>query len=83
MELLHFTAIWCGPCKAMAPIVQEFLNENPDIIYTKIDVDENSAAALSNDVKSIPTFIVKDGSGEVFKRHTGALTKDKFKELFI
>ena len=82
MELLHFTANWCNPCKAMEPIIKEFLNENPDIIYTKIDVDLNFAAAKSNEIHSVPTFIVKDGSGEILNRHSGALTKDKFKDLF-
>ena len=40
MKLYHFTADWCNPCKKLAPILEEFLGENPNIDYIKIDVDD-------------------------------------------
>ena len=81
MELLHFTASWCNPCKAMEPIIVQFLEENPDIIYTKIDVDSNVDAARMNNVMSVPTFIIKTDSEEI-KRHTGAANLDQVNSWF-
>lgn len=82
MELLHFTATWCNPCKAMEPIITKFLEENPDIIYTKIDVDANFNTAKMHDVMSVPTFIVQNSSEEV-KRHTGTANLDQVNSWFI
>lgn len=66
----------------MEPIITKFLEENPDIIYTKIDVDSNSDAAKMNNVMSIPTFIIKQDSEEV-KRHTGVATFDQISSWFV
>ena len=81
MELLHFTADWCNPCKMMEPVIAKFLEENPDIIYTKIDVDKNTEPVKMNNVMSIPTFIAKHDS-ETSKRHTGAATIAELGNLF-
>ncbi len=40
-EILHFSAEWCGPCKMMVPIIGKYLESNPGVKYTKIDIDEN------------------------------------------
>lgn len=81
MQLLHFTASWCNPCKIMEPIIANFLNENPDILYTKIDVDNNIDAARMNNVMSVPTFIIKNGTEES-KRHVGAASADQVNSWF-
>lgn len=80
-KLLHFTADWCGPCKMMAPIINLFNEENPDIEYQKIDVDNEFELARKYDVMSVPTFIsIIDG--EVINRFTGAAPKAKVEALF-
>ena len=81
MELIHFTANWCNPCKTMEPIIKQFLEENPDIIYTKIDVDNNIDAVKMNGIMSVPTFIVKRDSEEV-KRHSGAANYNQVNSWF-
>jgi thiol-disulfide isomerase/thioredoxin len=80
-ELLHFTADWCQPCKKMAPMIDEFISNNPEIIYTKIDVDTDSAFVEEYEIRGVPTFIIKN-DGEVVNRHTGVATADKFATLF-
>ena len=79
---LNFWATWCGPCKTMAPIVEEIAEERTDIKVCKIDVDQEPELARQYRVMSIPTFLVfKDG--EVVKRDMGVMSKDELKGLIV
>ena len=72
--LLDFYAEWCGPCRMIAPIVEEIANERDDVIVGKINVDEQGELAQAYDVMSIPTLVVlKDG--KVANQATGARPK--------
>ena len=60
--LLDFWATWCGPCRMVAPIVEEIAAENPGITLGKINVDEEMELAMRFGITSIPTLVVmKDG----------------------
>ena len=78
--LLDFYADWCGPCRMVAPIVEEIAKENDDIIVGKVNVDSEHALASKFGIVSIPTLIVLKG-GEVVKRSVGAVPKEKILEL--
>jgi thioredoxin 1 len=80
-ELIHFTASWCQPCKAMAPMIAQFVIDNPDIAYTKVDVDESSELMKKYEVSGVPTFII-NMDGEQKARHTGLANPQKFLSLF-
>lgn len=80
-KLLHFTADWCGPCKKIKPIVEEFILENPDIEYVAIDVDVDFQKAEEFHVLSIPTLISMDGSA-MLSRWTGVADKTVVENLF-
>lgn len=56
--LLDFWAPWCGPCRMVAPIVDEIAEENEDILVGKINVDEQMELAVRYSVASIPTLVV-------------------------
>ena len=73
--LVDFWAEWCGPCKQIAPILEEISAEHGEnIAITKLDVDGNPDLAMKYNVMSIPTLLVfKDGEGE--KRLVGAKSK--------
>lgn len=72
--LVDFWAEWCGPCKMIAPILDEIASEHDNLKIAKVNVDENSAIAQRYQVMSIPTLLVfKDG--EVAKRMVGAKGK--------
>ena len=60
--LLDFWAVWCGPCKMIAPIVEAIAEEREDIVVGKVNVDDETELAASFGVASIPTVVlVKDG----------------------
>lgn len=60
--LVDFYADWCGPCKMIAPAIEEIANERTDITVGKVNIDESGAIAVKYGIASIPTLIVfKDG----------------------
>ena len=56
--LIDFWATWCGPCKMIAPIVEEIAAQRDDIVVGKIDVDQEMELAVQFGITSIPTLIV-------------------------
>ncbi len=61
--LLDFWASWCGPCKMIAPIIEEIAEEREDILVGKVNVDEEMELAIRFGVSSIPTLaLVKNGN---------------------
>lgn len=72
--LLDFYATWCGPCRMIAPIIEEIADERDDIVVGKINVDEEPALAEAFGIFSIPTLVVLK-NGEVASKATGARPK--------
>lgn len=63
LSVFDFYATWCGPCKAMAPLLGKLTEEYPKAAFYKIDVDENMELARELEVMAMPTFLLtKDGS---------------------
>ncbi len=76
--LVDFWAPWCGPCRSVAPIVEELANQYAGKIkVAKINVDESSDVAMKYQVTSIPTFILFK-NGQVADRVLGALPRSEF-----
>ena len=73
--VVDFWAEWCGPCKAIAPILTELSSElGEQVTIAKVNVDDNPDLAMRYNVMSIPTLLVFNG-GEVQKRLVGAKGK--------
>ncbi len=78
--LVDFYADWCGPCKMIAPILEEIAEENDDIEVVKVNVDDAGEVAQKFGVMNIPTLI-SFANGEVNKKTVGAAGKDALLEL--
>jgi thioredoxin 1 len=78
--LVDFYADWCGPCRMLAPTLEEFAKETADARVVKVDVDDHPGLAQRYGISSIPSLMVfKDG--QIAARHTGVVGKAGLKEL--
>ena len=78
--IVDFYAVWCGPCKMIAPILEEIAAEREDIKVCKINVDEEPELAARYQVVSIPSlFVIKDG--QVTNQSLGAKPKAQILEM--
>jgi len=78
--LVDFWAEWCGPCKLIAPIVEEMANEMPEVTFGKLNVDENQQSAQNLGITAIPTLVVYK-NGEIVEKIVGMLPKPQLKTL--
>ena len=79
-KLLYFSAAWCGPCKALGPTVQ--LLQAQGLNIQKVDVDQDQALSTQYGVRSVPTIIKIDASGNAGERLVGNQTADAIKALY-
>ncbi len=79
--LVDFTAAWCGPCRMLAPILEQLADEYAGKLKVgKVDIDSNPALAAQYGIRSIPTVMVFQG-GEKRAQHTGLVPREKLIEL--
>ena len=76
LSMVDFWAVWCGPCLAVAPIVEKLAEEyEGKVVIGKVDVDNNPEVALQYGIRSIPTILfIKDG--KVVDKQVGAVPKN-------
>ena len=79
--LLDFWASWCGPCRMVAPIVDEIAEERGDIKVGKVNVDEQPELASKFGVTSIPTLVVME-NGKIKNQTVGARPKNQIEAMF-
>ena len=77
--LVDFWAPWCGPCRIIAPHLEELDNERDDLTVVKLNVDENPQTAAKYGIMSIPTLILFK-NGQVAKQVVGALPKTRLQQ---
>ena len=72
--LVDFWAPWCGPCRVVAPVLEEIANERDDIRIVKLNVDDNQQTAAQFGILAIPTMVLFRNGAEA-KRIQGAMPK--------
>ena len=79
--LVDFWAVWCGPCKAIAPIIEEIANDfNGKVSVGKVDVDNNNQVAMKYGIRSIPTLLLFN-NGEVVDQVIGNVGKESIESM--
>jgi thioredoxin 1 len=78
-KVLYFTAPWCGPCKALGPIIEGLSGEIP---FEKINIDNDMDRAAQYSVRSVPTLIKIDSNGNAAGRLVGLARPDEIKTWY-
>lgn len=78
--LVDFYATWCGPCKMVAPIIEQVAAEHPELKVLKVDVDENGDIAMQYKVVSIPTMLYIE-KGEIVRSRLGYAPKPQIEQF--
>lgn len=78
--LVDFSAVWCGPCRAIAPIIDQLANELDWLKVGKMDIDESPVTAAKYEVRGVPTIMIfRDG--ESISQYVGLTSKKRLLDL--
>ncbi|MFA7637548.1 MAG: thioredoxin [Monoglobales bacterium] len=80
--LVDFWANWCGPCRMLAPAVEEFSHSTSDVVVGKVNVDDCPELASAYGISTIPTLILFK-NGEDVKRHSGIMSEKDLKHFAL
>ncbi len=80
--LVDFYADWCGPCRALSPVLEELAQETPDAKIVKVNVDESPQLAGQYGISSIPALLVFN-DGEITGQQVGLASKEQLKALLV
>ena len=78
--LVDCYATWCGPCRMLAPVIEEIEKERSDIKFYKLDVDNNPDTSIKYGIMSIPTLLLFE-NGELKNQSVGFKDKNELQEL--
>ena len=85
INVIRFTASWCSPCRALAPIMDEVKNEmqsNTEIRFSVIDIDADRTSASNYSIRSVPTVIIEN-NGVVVQQIVGVKSKSEYINAII
>lgn len=77
---VDFFATWCGPCKMLAPIIEQLADKHPEVKVVKVDVDQEPSLAMQYQVQSIPTLITFK-NGQPVQRQLGFMPLEALENM--
>lgn len=80
LVFVDFWAIWCGPCRAFGPTFEAASEENPDIVFGKVDIDANQDLASAAGIQAVPTLMIAK-QGQIIFKQAGALRAEDLDDL--
>ena len=78
--LVQYSAVWCGPCKTLTPRLENIEGDYKNVIFTKVDVDQNVDAAMELGIRSVPTVMIYDGE-KLINRSQGVQSDGFYKDI--
>lgn len=80
LVFVDFWATWCGPCRAFGPTFEAASEENPDIVFGKVDIDANQDLASAAGIQAVPTLMIAK-QGQIIFKQDGALRAEDLDDL--
>lgn len=80
LVFVDFWATWCGPCRAFGPTFEAASEENPDIVFGKVDIDANQDLARAAGIQAVPTLMIAK-QGQIIFKQAGALRAEDLDDL--
>ena len=80
LVFVDFWATWCGPCRAFGPTFEAASEENPDIVFGKVDIDANQDLASAAGIQAVPTLMIAK-QGQIIFKQAGALRAEDLDDL--
>lgn len=77
---VDFWATWCGPCKTFGPVFEKASEQNSDIVFAKVDIDQNQELASAADIQAVPTLMIAK-NGQIIFKQAGALRASDLDDL--
>ena len=80
LVFVDFWTTWCGPCRAFGPTFEAASEENPDIVFGKVDIDANQDLASAAGIQAVPTLMIAK-QGQIIFKQAGALRAEDLDDL--
>ena len=80
LRVMSFSADWCQPCQRMKPIINELAEEQPDVEFVSVNIEEDTDAVMKYQIRSVPTFVVEKDDQQIARIH-GTASKQTIEEL--
>ena len=80
ITVMRFTAPWCAPCKMLAPVLNDIMEQFPDVVFEMVDVDNNPDLAQHFNIRSVPTVLIVNTDEKILHTFIGVQSRQTYIE---